>query len=473
VRAVKFDIRYIRDEFPICRQRLQIPGHDAPQPIRYFDHGASTHPPRVVIETHREFVERYYSNIHRGHHSLSMIASNLFDRVAEMVASFVGADLDRQTVFLTTNTTAALDLAAHAVAPEEGIVLTTVLEHHSNDLPFRKRGKTVMVGMTEEGALDMRDLAAKLEQHKVKLVTVTGASNVTGWMPDIHEIARLAHAHGAKICVDAAQLLAHKRIDVRASNDPAHLDFLAAAGHKAYAPFGCAFLLAPKDLMNDAPPYLPGGGTVVAVTEREVLYTDGADRHLGGTPNIPGAIAMAKSLEFLDDIGLDEIREHELALTHQLLSGLREIEGVNVYGPPNPAERLGVVSFNIEEVHHDLVAVVLDSEAAIATRNGCFCAHPYLHRLLKMQNVDDLVARLRRGEETELPGAVRVSLGLINTEEEIDYVVKWIGKVSRREWTGTYDLKIRDYCKPVYFDLSGVPIDASEGRRTRRTPTPA
>jgi selenocysteine lyase/cysteine desulfurase len=402
-----------------------------------------------------------------------MIASNLFDRVAAMVSSFVGADLDHQTVFLATNTTAALALAAHAVAPEKGIVLTTVLEHHSNDLPFRAHGKTAMVGMTEDGGLDMEDLRAKLEQHDVKLVTVTGGSNVTGWMPDIHEIARLAHANGAKICVDAAQLLAHKRIDVRLPDDPAHLDFVAAAGHKAYAPFGSAFLLAPKDLMDDTPPYLPGGGTVLAVTEREALWTDGADRHLGGTPNIPGAIAMARALEFLDDIGLDAIRDHELALTRQLLAGLQDIEGVTVYGPPNPEERLGVVSFNIKDVHHDLVAVVLDSEAAIATRNGCFCAHPYLHRLLRMKNLDELVERLRRGEETELPGAVRVSLGLINTEEEIDYVLKWIRKVSRKEWTGTYDLKIRDYCKPVYFDLSGVPIDGSDARKTRRTPTPA
>lgn len=451
----KFDIRWIRDEFPICRQKFPVPGHDAPQPIRYFDHGASTHPPRVVLETHREFLEKYYANIHRGHHNLSMIASDLFDRTAETVAEFLGGNLKHQVVFIAGNTTSALDLAAFAMSHVEGTVLTTVLEHHSNDLPFRARGKTAHVGMTAEGALDMDDLKAKLKAHPVKLVTVTGASNVTGWMPDLHAIARLAHEHGAKICVDAAQLLAHRAIDVKPFGDPEHIDFLAAAGHKAYAPFGSSFLLAPRDFMDSIPPYLPGGGTVLAVTEEEAIFTTGPDRHQGGTPNIPGAIAMAKALRFLQAIGMDAVRQHEMELTRQLLEGLATIDGVEVYGPKDPAGRLGVVSFNVRGVHHDLAAAILNNEAVIATRNGCFCAHPYLHLLLGVKDVDRLVARLRAGEETELPGAVRATIGLFNTSDEVEYLVEWVGKLARREWSGRYDLEKRDYCKPVFFEFDG------------------
>ena len=452
---MKLDIRWIRDEFPICRQKFPIPGEDAPQPIRYFDHGASTHPPRVVLEAHREFLEKYYSNIHRGHHNLSMIASDLFDRVTETVANYVGADLERQTVFLTTNTTSALDLASYAMAPQEGVVLTTVLEHHSNDLPHRRHGKTVMVGMREDGALDLEDLKAKLEQHPVKLVAVTAASNVTGWMPPIHEIARLAHAKGAKILVDGAQILAHHTMSVKPFDDPGHIDFFAAAGHKAYAPLGSAFLIAPKDFMDGLEPYLPGGGTVLAVTGDEAIWTTGADRHLGGTPNIPGAIAMAKALDFLRDVGLEAIRQHELELTEHALAELRSMEGVDVYGPPNPKDRLGVISFNVDGVHHDLVAAILNNEGAIATRNGCFCAHPYLHQLLGVGDVTDLVDRLRSGQETELPGAVRASMGIFNTPEEVEYMLKWIRRIRDRKWTGHYDLEKRDYCKPVFFEFQG------------------
>ncbi|MCA9754063.1 MAG: aminotransferase class V-fold PLP-dependent enzyme, partial [Gemmatimonadetes bacterium] len=406
---------------------------------------------------------------HRGHHNLSMIASDLFDRVTETVAEFLGADLSRQTVFLTTNTTSALDLASYAMSDREGVVLTTVLEHHSNDLPHRRRGETAMVGMTEDGALDMEDLKAKLDAQPVKLVAVTAASNVTGWMPPIHEIARLAHAKGAKILVDGAQILAHHHVNLRPVDDPGHIDFFAAAGHKAYAPFGSAFLVAPQGFMDGLEPYLPGGGTVLAVTEDEVVWTHGADRHLGGTPNIPGAIAMAKALDFLRDVGLDAIRHHEIELTRIALNELRAMDGVEVYGPADPDARLGVVSFNIDGVHHDLAAAILNNEAAIATRNGCFCAHPYLHRLLRMGDVTELVATLKSGKDAELPGAVRVSIGIFNTPEEVEYLLRWVRRIRDRQWAGHYDLDKRDYCKPVFFEFQGVRGQSgSSGKETSR-----
>jgi selenocysteine lyase/cysteine desulfurase len=252
---------------------------------------------------------------------------------------------------------------------------------------------------------------------------------------------------------------------VRPFDDPEHIDFFAAAGHKSYAPFGSAFLVAPKDYMDSIPPYRPGGGAVLAVTDRDVVWTTGQDRHLGGTPNIPGAIAMAKALQFLKDIGLEAIREHELELTKQALAGFAELDGVKVFGPPDPEARLGVISFEIEGVHHDLAAAILNNEGAIATRNGCFCAHPYLHELLEIKDVEGLVAALRRGEETELPGAVRMSMGLFNTSDEVEYALGWVRRIRDRKWTGKYDLEKRDYCRPVFFELHGE-TGTSGGRET-------
>jgi selenocysteine lyase/cysteine desulfurase len=269
-------------------------------------------------------------------------------------------------------------------------------------------------------------------------VAVTGASNVTGYLPDIHRIARMAHRHGARILVDAAQLLAHQRIDVRPPEDPGHLDFLAAAGHKAYAPFGSSFLFAPRDLCDAAPPYIPAGGTVVWVTEDDALYAKSPDRHEGGTPNIAGAIALAASLRFLEEAGLAAIREHERVLTERALTGLLALEGVKVLGDPDPTHRLGVLSFTIEGVPHELVATILNREAAIAVRNGCFCAHPYLHRLLGIEDTSDLRRRLEAGEEVELPGAVRPTLGIYNTEQEVEELLRMVRLIRDRKWIGDY-----------------------------------
>jgi selenocysteine lyase/cysteine desulfurase len=296
----------------------------------------------------------------------------------------------------------------------------------------------VHFGILPDGALDYADLERRLARERVKLVAVTGASNVTGYIVDIHRIARLAHAHGARILVDAAQLLAHAKIDVRDEADPEHIDFLAAAGHKAYAPFGSSFLHAPRDLCDAAPPYIPAGGTVVWVTEDDVIFHRSPERHEGGTPNIAGAIALGVSLRYLSSIGMAAIREHEQALTAHAMRGLASIPGVRLLGHPDPALRLGVLSMTIEDVPHELAATILNQEAAIAVRNGCFCAHPYLHRLLGLIDTSELRRQLEAGQEVALPGAVRPTIGLFNTEEEVDRLIAMIRRISERKWKGDY-----------------------------------
>jgi cysteine desulfurase / selenocysteine lyase len=422
----------LRELFAITRQRVRVMGQQQLQPLIYLDHGASTHPPRPVLDAYSDFLETSYSNVHRGRYRLSQTATERFEGVREDIRRFISARGDEGTVILLGNTSQALDLAAHVMAGAKGATLVSPMEHHSNDLPHRKRGKVVRFGLLSDGTLDYEDLERQLGVHEIKLVAVTGASNVTGYMPDIHRIARLAHAHGALILVDAAQLLAHARIDVRPDRDPEHIDFLAAAGHKAYAPFGGSFLYAPRELCDRATPYLQAGGTVVWVTEDDVRYHRSPERHEGGTPNIAGAIGFGAALSFLKRVGMDAVRNHERTLTARAIAGLSDIGGVNVLGHPDPARRSGVLSFTVAGASHEQVATVLDREAGIAVRNGCFCAQPYVHHLLGVGHTSELRHKREAGQEDGLPGAVRATVGIYNTAHEVETLVQEVRRIRDR-----------------------------------------
>jgi selenocysteine lyase/cysteine desulfurase len=433
-----FDIHRIREQFPITRQCFEVLGQSEPRPLIYMDHGASTHPPRPVLDTYKDFLEHSYANVHRGRHYLSQMATDRFEHVSDDILRFIGGARDRNTVVLCGNTTQALDLAAHVMAHRDGVTLVSLMEHHSNDLPHRAKGKVVHFGVLDDGTLDYDDLERKLGGHRVKLVAVTGASNVTGYLPDLDRIARMTHAKGALLLVDAAQLLAHAPIDVRPDEDPRHIDFLAGAGHKAYAPFGSSFLYGPTAILDEAPPYIPAGGTVLYVTADEAFYTKSPERHEGGTPNIAGAVALGAALRFLKEVGMSEVRAHERVLVEQAMDALKRIDGVTVLGHPDPSKRIGALSLTIEGIPHELAASILNREAAIAVRNGCFCAHPYLHRLLKLEDTTELRRRLVAGEDVDLPGAVRPSLGIFNNEEEVDELLRMIRVIRDRAWLGAY-----------------------------------
>lgn len=423
----------VRAQFPIARRRVPVMGQGE-RALLYLDHGASTHAPSLVIDRFATFMADEYANIHRGTHLLSRNATELFDDCYREVAQFIGGDLQRDAVVFLTNTTQAIDLASHVMASHAGQVITTELEHHSNDLPHRKRGPVLRARVRDDGSLDLDHLRDLLRANTVKLVAVTGASNVTGWMPDIHAIASLAHEHGARILVDGAQLLAHQRIDVRDPGDPGHIDFLAAAGHKAYAPFGASFLYGPRAVMDEAPPYLPGGGTASRVSPSDVDFVGSPDRHQGGTPNIGGVIAMAEAIRFLDRVGMSRVREHERELTRRAMEGFAALDGVTVYGPPDPDARLGVLSFNVAGVSDLLAAAVLSEERAIACRNGRFCAHVYMDRLIQLQGGSS-------PEPGQTPGAVRGSFGIYNTLEDVDRLIEGVDMVRRHAWVGSYRVK--------------------------------
>lgn len=431
------NIKKMRNSFPITKREFSVVGGGKKRLV-YLDHAASTHPPIQVMNAVQQFLSENYSNIHRGNHYLSVISSEIFDETSKVIADFVGANRLDNAFIMTNNATTALDIASYAMSREEGIVLSTEMEHHSNDLTHRRRGTVRYVNILEDGQLDMEDLEKKMHEKKVKLVAVTGASNVTGFMPDIHRIASIAHDFKAKILVDGAQLFAHHSIDVKEFTHSEHIDFLACAGHKAYAPYGSAFLMAPKEFMNAVSPYIPGGGTVSYVSLAEAIWLESRDRHQGGTPNIAGALALSSAIQFLKRVGMDTIREHEKNLFKLALRELEKISGLTVYGPKNPEQCTGIVALNVDGVHHELVSAVLNYEGAIATRNGCFCAHPYLQRLFHITDREKFKMDVIQGKKITLPGAVRASVGVYTTKNEVKEFAEWIRIVSKREWKGRY-----------------------------------
>ena len=428
----------IRGDFPILKRTFRVFADKNEVPPIYLDHAASTHPPIPVLEAHSDFMKNHYANIHRGMHYLSQEASTIFDEVPAIISKFIGGTLDEDCVIMCSNTTDALDLAAFVEKDKPGVTLSTVMEHHSNDLVHRKYGPVIHASLTPEGALDLEDVEKKLGEHQIKLLAVTGASNVTGYMPPIHMLARMTHEHGTRILVDAAQLFAHHPIDVYPMDHPEHIDYLVAPGHKSYAPFGSSFLYGPREMLDSVNPRTPGGGTVRYVTTNDVLWVKSPDRHQGGTPNIGGAVAFATAVLYLQKIGIDKIHEHESMLYERMYRKLKDIPGITTYGPTNVGEKIGVIPFNISGIHHTKGALMLNWEKAIACRNGCFCAHLYLHHLLIIKELDELKKQIREGKNPVLPGAIRVSLGLYNNEEEVNIFIETLTNIADGKVRGDY-----------------------------------
>lgn len=428
-----------RGDFPVTHTMLESPVTGAKMSLVYLDHAASTHPPKQVLDRHEEFLRSAYANVHRGAHHLSLVSTERFEDCRWKIKAFVGAHRESDVVF-THNTTSALNLAAHLMEKERGGTIVTQLEHHSNDLPHRARGRVLRVRATAEGRLDMADYAHALRIGSIKLVAVTFASNVTGIMPPLGEVIDLAHKHGAKVLVDGAQALAHMPLQMQKMGDTGGPDFFAAAGHKAYAPFGAAFLVAPKDVVDKAPPFYPGGGTVQLVGQREVAWAHGVDRHEGGTPNVSGVVALSAAIDYLREKGMAHVREHELALAQKLFAGLAGLKGVKVLGNVPVPERVGVATFSVDKVPHGLVSTILDHEFGVATRNGCFCAHPYLAQLLGIDE-DKLQAMVKDGADIHgpaFPGGVRASLGIYNNEADVARFLEGMRCIVARKWQGKY-----------------------------------
>jgi len=403
-----------------------------------LDNAATTPPFDSVLDCCQMFLG-WYASVHRGSGLKSVISTHAYERCREVIATFVGADPDHHTLIFTQNATHALNkLAMHICTPGDRTVLTTVMEHHSNMLPWRKLGCNVDYAAVHPrtGELDLADLEARIRRNagRLCLVSVTAGSNVTGIMPPIRRIARLAHDHGARIAVDATQLIPHRSFKMGAPDDPERIDFIAFSGHKMYAPFGAGVLVGPKDAFSENDPDHVGGGTVNAVTMDEVLWAALPDKEEAGTPNALGCLALACSIKMLEAIGMDNVADHERQLTRRALGKLRTLDGLTLYGPDDPtlnADRLGVITFNAAGISHGRLAAALGHEWGIGVRNGCFCAQPYVRELLGVSDDEmrTIVGKLAAGDHATVPGMVRISFGVYNTADEVDYAVEAIAQL--------------------------------------------
>lgn len=405
-----------------------VPVADGRQlPYVNLDNAASTPALRVVRDKVDQFLE-WYASVHRGAGYKSQLSTHAYEAARATVGRFVRADEELDRVIFAKHTTEAVNLLAAACPPgADGLVALSIMEHHSNMLPWRRAGAVAWVEVDDAGRLDLASLEAVLAEHRgaVRLVAISGASNVTGYVNPVHEIARIAHRHGARILVDCAQLAAHRPIDMRPHDDPAHLDFVVFSGHKVYAPYGVGVLVGPREILDAGAPLLVGGGAVKLVTRDRVLWEEAPDLDEAGSPNVVGAVALGVALETLTAIGFDAIDEAEQRLAAQVLRGLQRLPAVTVLGSPDPErldDRLGVVTFDVAGLHHSFVASVLANEWGIGVRDGCFCAHPYLIRLLGIEppEIDRVMARVEAGDRAAVPGAVRVSVAPYNAPDDIE-----------------------------------------------------
>jgi selenocysteine lyase/cysteine desulfurase len=361
-----------------------------------FDYAASA-PPLASVHRVVTATLAHYASIHRGQSYLSRLSTAAYERARATIAELTGARSDDVTIF-TRNTTDALNLLQSA-AP--GRVVHFDFEHHANLLPWRRGVSTAVPAAASLGG-SLAALELELEHEHAVLVTVTGASNVTGECLPLSAIAQIAHRYGARLAVDGAQLVPHRPVNLEAAG----IDYLACSGHKLYAPYGGGALIGRRDWLDAARPHQYGGGAVKTVTLEDVQWKPSPARHEGGTPNLVGAVSLGAAFEALHEIGFDTIRDHELALYQQLLDGLDRLGIAPLRLWPDLRDLVGVASFNVPGHRPDLVAAYLSAEHGIGVRGGKFCAHPLLQRF----GLGDA-------------GAVRVSIGLGTSSEDVEAIL--------------------------------------------------
>lgn len=429
----------------------QVPLLDGSRvPYVNLDNAASTPSLLHVQETVNRFLQ-YYSSVHRGTGFKSQLSTHFYEAARRQVMEFVGADPESFVCIFGKNTTEAVNKLSRRFPfiPGKNVVLVSMMEHHSNDLPWRASAQVIHVNLLPDGRLDEADFDQKLAAYEgqIALVAITGASNVTGYINPIHRLARKAHAAGAQFMVDAAQLGPHRRIAMGSLDDPEHIDFLTLSAHKMYAPFGTGALIGRRDVFEQGEPDLRGGGEVEIVTLDRVVWSEPPERDEAGSPNTVGAVAMAAAAAQLMSIGMDAVAEHEAELTAYALNQLQTIPGLRIYGDANPDtahQRLGVIPINLEGVSHYLLAAILGHEFGIGVRNGCFCAHPYMLFLMGVDEseAEEVRAMIIRGDRRDVPGMVRISFGLYNTFEDIDRLVSALRAVAARQYQGIYHQNI-------------------------------
>jgi cysteine desulfurase/selenocysteine lyase len=402
------DVARIRADFPILQR--QVNG----RPLVYLDNAASAQKPQQVIDALVHFYTHINANVHRGVHTLSVEATDAYEAARERVGRFVGSDDPDELVFVR-NATEGLNLVAvcwgRANLEPGDEILATLLEHHSNLVPWQRVAQETgarirLVPLRDDGTMDM-DAFRSMLSPRTKIVAVAHASNVLGTINPLSEIAEMAHAAGAIVVVDGAQSVPHVPTNVADLG----VDFLAWSGHKMLAPLGSGGLWGRRELLEAMPPFLGGGGMIREVFEDHATWAPLPEKFDAGTPSVADSVGLAAAVDYLDALGMDNVRAHEIEVTSYALERLYRLPDVSVYGPREARDRTGVVSFNLDGVHPHDAGTILD-EAGVAVRAGHHCCQP-LHRSL------DVAATLR------------ASFYVYNTLEEVDALVDALATARR------------------------------------------
>ena len=396
-----YDTDRIREDFPILSRRVH-----QDKPLVYLDNASTSQKPRSVIEALSHYYEHYNSNVHRGIHKLSEQASDEFEVARERIASFIGAGDPAEVIFVR-NTTEALNLAAQAwgrdnVGPGDEIVLSE-MEHHSNLVPWQlvaqeKGAKIKHFPIDDNGEIDPGQ-AQELVGERTKVVSLTHMSNVLGTINPVELVGKRARDVGALLVVDGAQSVPHLPVDVSELG----CDFLAFSGHKMLGPMGAGVLWGRAELLEEMGPFLGGGSMIREVFLDHSTWNELPWKFEAGTPDVADVIGLAAAVDYLETVGMEAIRQHEMKIAAYAIGALSDLEGVTVYGPHDPSRRGGVVAFNYLDIHPHDIGTIVDREG-VAIRAGHHCCQPLMRRL-------DVVA------------TCRASFYLYNTESEVDVLV--------------------------------------------------
>ena len=387
----------VREDFPYLKRRIKD------KPIIYFDNAATTQKPRQVIDGLVDYYHNHCANIHRGIHTLSQEASELYEEARRKVARFINAD-EREIIFVR-NTTEAINLVSSSLKGE-GKILTSVVEHHSNLLPWNRKREMEYVDIDAQGRIDIADFKKKIDSSTL-LVALTHISNVLGLVNPVRELIDESKKHGALSLIDCAQSVPHMEIDVKELG----CDFLAFSGHKMLGPSGIGVLYVKEDLYERLDPFLMGGSTIKEVHLSGYIAEDPPNCYEAGTPNIEGAIALGYAIDYLETVGMQNVYAHDAELMGVALERMSKINNLEIYGSMDEKDRMSVITFNVKGVGCHAVAKVLSLRENVMIRSGFHCAQPLHDRL-------------------GIGPSARVSFYLYNAKEEIEVMTDVLSKLA-------------------------------------------
>lgn len=402
------NIKKIREDFPILKRKIKG------KPLIYLDNAATTQKPIQVINAIKEYYEKYNANIHRAIHTLGEEATEKYEEVREKIRRFINAKSTKEIIFVR-NATEAINLVMYSWAlnnlKRNDEIISTIMEHHSNIVPWqflrdRIGIKLNFLDIDDQGFLRL-DHLNKIISKKTKLIAITHASNVLGTINPIKEIVRIAHENGSLVLVDGAQSVPHMKVDVKELD----CDFLVFSGHKMLGPMGIGVLYCKEEILESIQPFLYGGDMIKCVSLEKSEWNDLPLRFEAGTSNVEGAIGLGAAIDYLNKIGLENVREHDANLTKYALEKLSNISDVEIYGPKNANKKTGLIAFNFNNVHPHDVSHILDDEG-IEIRSGHHCAMP-LHKRLGIES------------------SARISFYIYNTKEEIDKFIEALKNIKK------------------------------------------